>query len=144
MNQVLANKKNLLAKKLTKQLPKQTLIAMREFFSGPLPHPNILIKYEEIQKGAAHRIIKMAERQSGHRQAMEKKVIESNVCNERIGMVLSFIINILIITGAVYLIKCDKQITGLITLIGALGIQIYNSYAQQLREKEVQQKEVKK
>ncbi|MFH1760058.1 MAG: DUF2335 domain-containing protein [bacterium] len=43
-------------------------------FSGPIPHPQILQKYNEIVPDAAARIIKMAENQATHRQDLEKTV----------------------------------------------------------------------
>lgn len=48
-------------------------------FSGPLPHPSILKGYEEVLKGSAERIFKMAENQSAHRQEIEKTVIASQM-----------------------------------------------------------------
>lgn len=46
----------------------------QELFVGPLPHPNTLQGYEQACKGAANRIIKMAENQFQHRQNIEGKV----------------------------------------------------------------------
>ncbi|HLD26367.1 MAG TPA: DUF2335 domain-containing protein [Patescibacteria group bacterium] len=106
----------------------------REVFTGPLPHPDVLKKYEETLKGSANRIIKLTEGQTSHRQALEKKVIGSNVWNERIGMIFSFIITFTVIIGAIYLIRSDKQIGGLISLILALGIQAYNFYTRRKKE----------
>ncbi|MBI1739603.1 MAG: DUF2335 domain-containing protein [Acidobacteriales bacterium] len=48
-------------------------------FSGPLPHPEDLAKYEQVLPGSADRIIRMAERQAEHRQNLEKTVVLSNV-----------------------------------------------------------------
>lgn len=45
---------------------------IRSEFSGPLPHPEILARYEEILPGAATRIFEMAEEQAIHRRYMEK------------------------------------------------------------------------
>lgn len=47
--------------------------AIRSEFSGPLPHPEILAKYEDILPGAATRILEMAEEQANHRRFMKKK-----------------------------------------------------------------------
>jgi uncharacterized membrane protein len=44
-------------------------------FSGPLPHPEDLAKYEQVLPGAADRIIRMAEQQAAHRQNLERAVI---------------------------------------------------------------------
>ena len=45
--------------------PPTSLIAAqkREVFEGPLPHPDILQKYEQIMPGIAERIVQMAERE---------------------------------------------------------------------------------
>ena len=45
--------------------PPTSLIAAqkREVFEGPLPHPDILQKYEQIIPGIAERIVQMAERE---------------------------------------------------------------------------------
>lgn len=48
-----------------------------EMFSGPLPHPKILQKYEAVEQGLANRIVKMAEDQENHRQKIEKQLVTS-------------------------------------------------------------------
>lgn len=48
-----------------------------ERFSGPLPPPEVLEKYNAIEPGSANRIIRMAESQAQHRQSLERTVIES-------------------------------------------------------------------
>ena len=52
-------------------------------FSGPLPHPDMLRKFDDVVPGAAERIIKMAEDQSNHRKDLERKVIESDIARSR-------------------------------------------------------------
>lgn len=47
-------------------------------FAGPLPHPEILARYEEVLPGAADRIISMAEKQAAHRMHLEKIVVEGD------------------------------------------------------------------
>lgn len=49
-----------------------------ERFAGPLPHPDILERYDKIVPGLAERIVKMAEGQSQHRQGLEHMVVQSN------------------------------------------------------------------
>ena len=43
-----------------------------EAFSGPIPHPDLLDKYNQMIPNGADRILKMAENQSAHRQYIEK------------------------------------------------------------------------
>ena len=64
--------------------------AMR--YSGPLPPPEALERYNQILPGAAERIIAMAESQHAHRQGLEKHVIESNVSAQRLGTILGFVV----------------------------------------------------
>ncbi len=44
-----------------------------ELYAGPLPHPEILEKFEQILPGSADRILKQAEAQTLHRIELEKK-----------------------------------------------------------------------
>jgi uncharacterized membrane protein len=53
--------------------------ASMEQFSGPMPHPGHLAKYEEICPGAAHRILLMAEQEAEHRRVCEIKIVDAQV-----------------------------------------------------------------
>lgn len=108
-------------------------------FVGPLPDPQTLQGYEQACRGAANRIIKMAENQSEHRQKIEDKVISSNVKNERTAMFLSFILTGgLAIIGAGLLVL-DKQIAGYISLFGPsvfhAGNYVYRKYVEKTESK---------
>ncbi len=81
-------------------------------FQGPIPHPEILAKYEDVLPGAADRIIQMAERESAHRQSLEKydaeAALELNRRNESLafysgvcGQIVAGIITVLAIAGGV-------------------------------------------
>jgi uncharacterized membrane protein len=64
----------------------QTLLARQEFFSGPLPPPEALKAYREIDPGYPERLMKMAE---AHAAAdVHKKYKEP--FNVTLGQVLSF------------------------------------------------------
>jgi hypothetical protein len=41
--------------------------------SGPLPHPQVLARYDEVVPGGAERIVKLAENQVKHRQTMQSR-----------------------------------------------------------------------
>ena len=58
-------------------------IMQAEAYSGPIPPASELEKYEKIQQGAADRIIRMAEKQSSHRQAMETKMLDATIKTEK-------------------------------------------------------------
>lgn len=106
------------------------------YFAGPLPHPDVLKQYDNIVPGAANRIIQMAESQSKHRRDLEKKVIGSNIVNERIGMIFAFILTVLLLFFSGTLIYMDKPIEGLITLGIVIIGNAYNYISQKKQEKE--------
>lgn len=66
-----------------------------EMFSGPIPHPEILGRYEEIIPGAANRILVMAEEQSAHRQGIEKSVVKSDILKSYWGLGAAFLLALL-------------------------------------------------
>lgn len=47
------------------------IVASIETHEGPLPHPRILVGYEDIVPGAARDILDMAKKEQGHRHRME-------------------------------------------------------------------------
>lgn len=111
-----------------------------EFFSGPLPHPDTLQKYEQICPGAANRIIKMAEGQTNHRQKLESRVVDSNIRNERKGMHYSFILTggFMLIGGV--LLMFDKQAAGYLSLFGPVIFQAGNYGYKKYKEQQVPKK----
>ncbi len=52
-------------------------------FSGPVPSPEVLDKYEKILPGAADRIITMAELEQSHRHECENKALRQNIENHK-------------------------------------------------------------
>lgn len=71
-------------------------------YSGPLPAPSDLQRFEQILPGAAERIMKMAEQQAVHRRQLETQVISSGVRKSERGLVFGLIIGITaIVTGGV-------------------------------------------
>ena len=100
-------------------------------FSGPLPHPDVLRKFNEIVPGAAERIIKMAEDQSTHRKELEKKVIDSDIARSKLGQILGFIIAItglgVSVIVAVYGSALAGGIIGVGTLASLVGVFMYGS-----------------
>ena len=95
--------------------------AMMRSFSGPLPPPEALERYNQIVPGAAERIIAMAESQHDHRQELEKHVIHSNVSAQRLGTLLGFIVAMTAIIGGIWLIHEGKDTAGLASVLTALG-----------------------
>lgn len=87
--------------------PEQRCAVMRaikqESFSGPIPHPELLQKYENIQSGFAERIVGMAERQLNHRIKCENEIVEGSVDESRRGQNYGFVVALLFLGAAVFL-----------------------------------------
>lgn len=121
------------------EIPPQQLEAkVRSFrseaFSGPIPPPEILLGYEQACPGAANRIIRMAENQSGHRQKLETKVVSSNISNEKTGMYYAYILTFLFMVIGAGLLYFDKPTAGYFALFGPsvlhAGNYIYRKYSE--------------
>jgi len=103
-------------------------------FAGPLPPPGALAAYEQIHPGSADRIIRMAEAQSGHRQDLERHVIQGNVTAQARGQWFAFILGAIAIGGGVGLAATGHSLEGLASLVTAVtalaGVFIYGQHQQ--------------
>jgi len=77
-------------KPLMMRLVGKFALRITEEFSGPLPLPEQLARYNQVLPGAADRIIAMAERQSVHRMELEKKVVFRQLEESREGQSRAF------------------------------------------------------
>src|SRR5579871_3853888 len=89
-------------------------------YSGILPDPTILARYNKIVPGSAERIIAMAERQARHRQTLEISVIRSNMVNEKSGILFAFIITMIAMIWGAFLLFIGKDMVGTIAFFGPL------------------------
>ncbi len=71
--------KNLPTQKNKTNSSKMTAEARQVQFQGPIPPPEILSNYEQLQPGAADRILAMAESETRHRQEMERMALTAEV-----------------------------------------------------------------
>lgn len=110
-------------------------------FSGPLPPPEELAKYERILPGSADRIIRMAEEQAKHRQQLESTVIGSNATVQKWGLGCAFVVAMTAIGGGIWLSLKGMSGAGLTSIIAALaalvGVFVYGRSTQkkELHEK---------
>jgi len=102
-----------------------------EAFQGPLPPPETLEKYNRICPGAAERIIQMAEQQSAHRRAQEKRLLRARIrdafkqrAETRLGQWLGFAIGTTaIVAGSVVAVWTDTVSGGVAgSIIGGGGV----------------------
>lgn len=90
-------------------------------FRGHLPPPEILQAYNIAVPNGGERVMAMAERQSAHRQEIEKTVINSNVAVQKIGVVSAFVITITALILGFILILYDKNVSGFLLMMGSIG-----------------------
>jgi uncharacterized membrane protein len=121
------------------------LLVQQQQYSGVLPLPTHLEKYEEILPGAAERIMKMAEDQSVHRRSLESKAIDSDIKNSQLGLWFGFIIGVFGIGCGAFLMYSGKLIEGGLigggTLASLVGVFIYGSRQRRLERTSRQQQE---
>lgn len=82
----------------------------RHEFSGPLPPPEVLARYNEALPGGAERIVALAEEQASHRRRMEAR-----------GQVLLFAVVLVALVGGIGLIALGENAAGLVPVIAAIG-----------------------
>ncbi len=73
-----------------------------EVFCGPVPHPEILERYEKVYPGAAKMIFEEWDGQVHHRQSLEKSVIRTDNVKSILGVVFGFLIDLAAIVGGIY------------------------------------------
>ncbi len=123
----------------------EKFVITAQSFSGPLPTPDVLRRYEEVIPGSAERIISMAERQGSHRQDLESTVVSSNITNERLGMIFGFVICLVAICGGIYAVAHGKSAEGIAAIIAPLAalvaVFVYGK-SRQRRDLELRQQAV--
>ena len=93
-------------------------------YSGPIPPPSSLRGYEEVLPGSADRILSMAERQSQHRQDMEKKMVNSESRDSLLGILFAFALCSGFLVTAIVTVVMVPEGAGAVSaaVIGASGI----------------------
>jgi uncharacterized membrane protein len=62
--------------------------------SGPLPPPQMLAGYDQVLPGLADRIVAMAENQLQHHQDMDRKALDGEISDRKLGLISSTVITI--------------------------------------------------
>lgn len=96
----------------------------QEAYQGPLPHPDLLVKYEEIIPGSAERILSMAEKEQQHRHQLENEVIKKEIAQKGRGLNFGFTLALLIIVIGAYLLVIDKSLQGFSLILGSIAMII--------------------
>ncbi len=104
-----------------------TRTASFQAFSGPMPPPELLQKYNEVVPGAAERILAMAEKQANHRQTLELEVIMADVRRSNWGLVAGFVISVLALGASTASILTGHDVAGA-SIFGVSIISIVTTF----------------
>lgn len=116
-------------------------------WQGPIPSPEDLGRYREVDPSLPDRILTMAERtlaltekQTDHRIAMETKLLTGMNFRAHAGLWLAFTLAVLIFVGCGWLINNGHDIAGsviaTIDLVGLVGVFIYGRHDQRAQEQQ--------
>lgn len=108
----------------------EQIVLSQQSYSGPLPHPDLLQRYENVSAGLATRIVQMAELEGLHRRALDKQRLDadveymrSQVREVRRGQFLAFGVAMAFIGGSVYVTVHGFQWAGAsMSLVGVGSI----------------------
>ena len=107
------------------------LVGISQQYSGPLPPPDILEKFNQIIPNGAERIMVMAEAQSKHRMTLETKVLNTDSRNSLLGVIFAFILGVTsIVTGGTVVFNGQPwpgTILGSAGLVGLVSTFIYGT-----------------
>src|SRR5262249_33617736 len=106
------------------------IIQQTQFHQGSLPRPEDFEAYDRVLRGAADRILHMAEKQAAHRQDLESRALKGDLTKAMMGTILAYIRFGGSIFGVAYPLLHDKPIQSLVALGSAFGPQIYVDFIQ--------------
>lgn len=122
---------NLKPNKQSKQQTQQQISIQhqkQEFYSGPIPKPEDLEKYESIQHGFANRLLVMAEKEQDERIALNNKIVDENAkinkannTTQRRGQLFAFSSVLLIVALCAYCIHLGSATDARYIAIGTLA-----------------------
>lgn len=88
------------------------VIEEHESYAGPIPHPDLLRRFNEIVPGAAERIIAMAESQQRHRQDLERTVVRGGSKRSWMGLFAGLIVTLAFLFVSAGLIRDGHEVAG--------------------------------
>lgn len=79
----------------------KSAVQVSETYSGPLPPPEALAKYDQVVPGAAERILQMAEKEMQHRHENEKHLAKSVTRTAIVSIIFAFL-SVIILSSLVF------------------------------------------
>ena len=94
------------------------------FHRGPLPSPESMAKYEQLWPGATEFFFAQLEKQSSHRQDLEKSVVTNNIKSTNRGQWMAFVLFLLVTLLGFGAIVLGHDINGTIIALAGLAAQL--------------------
>ena len=91
----------------------------REQYSGPIPHPDQLNKFDPETRKA---IVSMAQKEQAHTQEMQRKGLDGAIKKDRRGQWLGFTIAVSGLAAAAYVAQTSPAIAGVIAAIDLVSM----------------------
>lgn len=107
-----------------KQIEHISIAAQHRSFSGPLPPPEDLAKYDQIVPGAAERIIGMAEAEMKHRHKNEDTVTRGIIHTTYLSAIFAFVVAISLAALAFYLAYKGSYTAAASVAVGSIAAVI--------------------
>lgn len=89
-------------------------------YSGPVPPPELLGKYDDVIPNGAERIMVMAEQQLAHRIDLERTVVHGDARRSWFGLWLGFIVSLVIIAAGVTVALMKSPTSGAVIITGTI------------------------
>ena len=89
-------------------------------YSGPIPPPEILREFDQVDPGRAAKLLQLAEDQTRHRMDLESRVIKSDLRRSWAGLACAFLITMTALTIGGGLVYQGHSIAG--TMFAGLGL----------------------
>ena len=96
-------------------------------FEGPIPPPEWLRGYNEIEPGLASRIVSMAEDNQNHRHEQERAALQHDVSFRARGQAFGFALGLFGLAGGFGLVALGHSVVGLVSFIGVLATLIWSA-----------------
>ena len=100
-------------------------------YSGPIPPPDLLQRFDEIYPGAAQQILDDFVQESAHRRDMERKVVTAESFKEICGSIFAGLIGISGVGGGIWLAHEGRATGGLSSILATLaslvGVYLYQT-----------------
>lgn len=120
--------------KMIKAQNKETNLVAGEIYNGPLPHPDILKGFQEVNSEYPDRIFKMAEEYSASNIRIQERITKANIVIPILGQVFTFLIVIIGMGAGIFFALKGYSAASITSIIGGFA-PILISAIQNMKQK---------